>query len=187
MGNKRMTREKTKKEIEDLREKVRYHDYRYYVLNEPEISDAKYDKIMCRLEQLEEQFPGLLTPDSPTQRVGAAPREEFSTVRHSIAMLSLANASEEIEVYDFDGRVRRALNGDGYTYMAEPKIDGLAVEIVYESGTLQVGATRGDGEVGENVTKNLKTIRSLPLRLREEELPAPQLIEIRGEVYMAKD
>ena len=187
MGNKRMTREKTKKEIEDLREKVRCHDYRYYVLNEPEISDAEYDKLMRRLEQLEGQFPGLLTSDSPTQRVGAAPREEFGTVRHSIPMLSLANASEEIEVYDFDGRVRRALNGDGYTYMAEPKIDGLAVEIVYESGTLQVGATRGDGEVGENVTKNLKTIRSLPLRLREEEFPAPQLIEIRGEVYMAKD
>ncbi|RLE13340.1 DNA ligase (NAD(+)) LigA [Candidatus Aerophobetes bacterium] len=182
-----MTKEEAKKEIERLRKEIRHHDYRYYVLNEPEISDAEYDKLMRRLQKLEEMFPDLTTPDSPTQRVGAPPKEEFGTVRHSIPMLSLSNAFEESEVYDFDRRVKKGLNGGKPEYVAEPKIDGLAVEIVYERGMMRVGSTRGDGEVGEDITENLKTIRSIPLRLREDELPAPQLIEVRGEVYMRKD
>ena len=182
-----ITKEEAKKEIERLRKEIRHHDYRYYVLNEPEISDAEYDKLMRRLQKLEEMFPDLTTPDSPTQRVGAPPKEEFGTVRHSIPMLSLSNAFEESEVYDFDRRVKKGLNGGKPEYVAEPKIDGLAVEIVYERGMMRVGSTRGDGEVGEDVTENLKTIRSIPLRLREDEVPAPQLIEVRGEVYMRKD
>jgi len=182
-----ITKEEAKKEIERLRKEIRHHDYRYYVLNEPEISDAEYDKLMRRLQKLEEMFPDLTTPDSPTQRVGAPPKEEFGTVRHSIPMLSLSNAFEESEVYDFDRRVKKGLNGGKPEYVAEPKIDGLAVEIVYERGMMRVGSTRGDGEVGEDITENLKTIRSIPLRLREDELPAPQLIEVRGEVYMRKD
>ncbi|MCD6574662.1 NAD-dependent DNA ligase LigA [Candidatus Aerophobetes bacterium] len=185
MGN--ISKEEVKKEIEKLRKEIRYHDYRYYVLDEPEISDAEYDKLMRRLQELEKEFPDLVTPDSPTQRVGAPPREEFGTVRHSIPMLSLSNAFEETEVYDFDRRVRKGLNGKKPEYVAEPKIDGLAVEIVYERGLMQVGSTRGDGEVGEDVTENLKTIKSIPLKLRDEEIPPPRLIEVRGEVYMRRD
>lgn len=187
MGGKNIAKEEAKKKIENLREKIRYHDYRYYILNQPEISDAKYDRLMRQLQSLEEKFPDLATADSPTQRVGAPPREEFGTVRHSIPMLSLANAVEENEVYEFDRRVKRGLNGGKPRYVAEPKIDGLAVEIVYEGGIMQVGSTRGDGETGEDVTDNLKTIKSVPLRLREEELAAPKLMEVRGEVYMGKD
>ena len=129
MGN--ISKEEVKKEIEKLRKEIRYHDYRYYVLDEPEISDAEYDKLMRRLQELEKEFPDLVTPDSPTQRVGAPPREEFGTVRHSVPMLSLSNAFEETEVYDFDRRVRKGLNGRKPEYVAEPKIDGLAVEISY--------------------------------------------------------
>ncbi len=182
-----ISKEEAKKEIEKLREEIRYHDYRYYVLNEPVISDAEYDRLMRRLQELEEKFPDLVTPDSPTQRVGAPPREEFGTVTHSIPMLSLANAFEEGEVYDFDRRVRKGLDGGEPRYVAEPKIDGLAVEIVYERGVIKVGSTRGDGTIGEDVTDNLKTIKSVPLRLREEEFPAPELLEVRGEVYMSKE
>jgi len=185
MGN--ISKEEVKKEIEKLRKEIRYHDYRYYVLDEPEISDAEYDKLMRRLQELEKEFPDLVTPDSPTQRVGAPPREEFGTVRHSVPMLSLSNAFEETEVYDFDRRVRKGLSGRKPEYVAEPKIDGLAVEIVYERGLMQVGSTRGDGEVGEDVTENLKTIKSIPLKLRDEEIPPPRLIEVRGEVYMRRD
>ena len=186
-SDEKITREEVKREIERLREEIRYHDYRYYVLNEPEISDAEYDRLMRRLQELEEMFPDLVTPDSPTQRVGAPPKEEFGTVRHFIPMLSLANAFEENEVYDFDRRVKKGLDGGKPEYVAEPKIDGLAVEIVYERGVMKVGSTRGDGQVGEDVTENLKTIRSIPLRLRDEEVPPPDLIEVRGEVYMRKD
>ncbi|MCD6406536.1 NAD-dependent DNA ligase LigA, partial [Candidatus Aerophobetes bacterium] len=186
-SDEKITREEAKRKIERLREEIRYHDYRYYVLNEPEISDAEYDRLMRRLQELEEMFPDLVTPDSPTQRVGAPPKEEFGTVRHFIPMLSLANAFEENEVYDFDRRVKKGLDGGKPEYVAEPKIDGLAVEIVYERGVMKVGSTRGDGQVGEDVTENLKTIRSIPLRLRDEEVPPPDLIEVRGEVYMRKD
>jgi len=187
MKERDITKQEAKKEIEKLRKEIHYHDYRYYVLNEPVISDAEYDKLMRRLQELEEKFPDLVTPDSPTQRVGAPPREEFGTVRHAIPMLSLSNAFEENEVYEFDRRVKKGLNGGRPEYVAEPKIDGLAIEIVYEKGVMIVGSTRGDGEVGEDVTENIKTIRSIPLRLREEEIKAPDLIEVRGEVYMSKE
>jgi len=182
-----MARKEAKKEIEKLREEIRYHDYRYYVLNEPVISDAEYDRLMRRLQELEEKFPDLVTVDSPTQRIGAPPREEFGTVKHSIPMLSLANAFEENEVYEFDRRVKRGLDGGKPEYVAEPKIDGLAVEIVYENGIMRVGSTRGDGITGEDVTDNLKTIKFIPLRIIEEDILAPKLIEVRGEVYMGKE
>jgi len=186
MENKDISREEAKKKINQLRKEIRYHDYRYYVLDEPEISDAEYDRLMRELEKLEERFPDLVTPDSPTQRVGAPPKEEFGTVKHSIPMLSLSNAFEENEVYDFDRRVRKGLDGGRPEYVAEPKIDGLAVEIVYEKGVIRVGSTRGDGETGEDITENLKTIRAIPLKLREEDISAPDLLEVRGEVYMSK-
>lgn len=182
-----MKKEKAREEIERLRDQIRYHDYRYYILNEPEISDAEYDRMMRRLQKLEEEFPDLVTPHSPTQRVGVSPREEFGTVTHSIPMLSLANAIREDEVYEFHRRITRGLDGGEPHYVAEPKIDGLAVEIVYEKGMMKVGSTRGDGVTGEDVTHNLKTIKSIPLRLREEEFSSPELIEVRGEVYMGKN
>ncbi len=182
-----ISREEAAHKIKKLREEIRYHDYRYYVLNQPVISDAEYDRLMRELQKLEEKFPELVTPDSPTQRVGAPPKEEFGTVKHFIPMLSLANAFEESEVYDFDRRVRKGLNGARPEYVAEPKIDGLAVEIVYQKGIMQVGSTRGDGETGEDVTENLKTIKAVPLRLREDEIGVPDLLEVRGEVYMRKE
>lgn len=186
MAKKNISKKEAKKRIEKLREQIHYHNYCYYVLNQPKISDAEYDRLMRELQKLEEKFPDLISPDSPTQRVGAPPKKEFGTVKHSIPMLSLSNAFEESEVYDFDRRVKKGLNGGKPEYVAEPKIDGLAVEIVYEKGLMQIGSTRGDGETGEDVTENLKTIRAVPLRLREEDVRAPLLLEVRGEVYMSK-
>ncbi len=174
-------KEEIKKRIEELRELIHYHNYRYYVLNEPEISDAEYDRLFRELEELESKYPEFITPDSPTQRVGAKPLEEFGTYEHSIPMLSLNSVTEEHEVWEFDERVRRALGEEEIEYVLEPKIDGLAMELVYRDGVLVVGSTRGDGRVGEDVTQNLKTIRSIPLRLMKERLP---LLEVRGEVYM---
>ncbi len=168
-----------------LREAIEYHNYRYYVLDDPEISDAEYDRMMRELEKLEAEFPELRDANSPTQRVGAPPLEEFETVTHTIPMLSLANGQNEIEVREFDQRVRRFLGTDGdIAYVAEPKLDGLAVELVYERGNLVVGSTRGDGVNGENITQNLRTIRSIPLSLVGKEVPVPERLEVRGEVYM---
>jgi len=168
-----------------LREAIEYHNYRYYVLDDPEISDAEYDRMMRELETLEAEFPELRDANSPTQRVGAPPLEEFETVTHTIPMLSLANGQNEIEVREFDQRVRRFLGTDGdIAYVAEPKLDGLAVELVYERGNLVVGSTRGDGVNGENITQNLRTIRSIPLSLVGKEVPVPERLEVRGEVYM---
>jgi len=168
-----------------LREAIEYHNYRYYGLDEPEISDAEYDRMMRELEKLEAEFPELRDANSPTQRVGAPPLEEFETVTHTIPMLSLANGQNEIEVSEFDQRVRRFLGTDGdIAYVAEPKLDGLAVELVYERGNLVVGSTRGDGVNGENITQNLRTIRSIPLSLMGKEVPVPERLEVRGEVYM---
>ena len=182
--------EKIIKEIEELREKIRYHNYRYYVLNEPEISDAEYDRLFRRLVELEQKYPELITPDSPTQRVGAEPQKEFKQVRHRQPMLSLDDCFGEEELREFDARIRRFL-GDvkQIEYTAEPKIDGLAVELVYEKGRLTVASTRGDGYVGEDVTANIKTIMSVPLVLRQKKggLPVPELLEVRGEVYMEKE
>ena len=180
------SRRQAAKEIDNLREQINYHNYRYYVLDSPEISDQEYDRLMKRLDDLERAFPDLVTPDSPTQKVGAPPREGFGTVRHTVPMLSLQNAFEKEEVLEFDGRVKRLLGKEKIEYVAEPKFDGLAVEIVYRDGLFAQGSTRGDGYTGEDVTENLKTVRSLPLRLMKTDGSAPSLIEVRGEVYMAK-
>jgi DNA ligase (NAD+) len=174
-----------KKRIEKLREEIQYHNYRYYVLDQPEISDAQYDRLMKELEKIEEEHPELRTPNSPTQRVGAPPLNEFEIVRHSIPMLSLANAFEESEARDFDKRVKKFLGSSSdLTYVAEPKLDGLAVELVYERGQFVVGSTRGDGVNGENITQNLRTIKTIPLQLIRKEVPVPERLEVRGEVIM---
>ncbi len=175
------------KRIEELRKEINYHNYRYYVLDAPVISDEEYDALMRELKRLEEQYPETITPDSPTQRVGAPPAEGFLPVEHSIPMLSLDDAFSEQEVRDFDERIKRQLNITGeIEYTVEPKMDGLAVELVYENGIFTKGSTRGDGYVGEDVTPNLRTIKSIPLRLVEQQLPIPELLEARGEVFMNK-
>ncbi len=180
-----MVSEVIKKRVERLREEIEYHNYRYYVLDQPEISDAQYDRLMKELEKLEEQYPELRSPNSPTQRVGAPPLEEFEIVRHTIPMLSLANAFDESEARDFDKRVKKFLGQSGdINYVAEPKLDGLAVELIYERGFLTVGSTRGDGINGENITQNLRTIKTIPLQLIRREIPIPERLEVRGEVIM---
>ncbi len=177
---------KPSERIRELRDQINYHNYRYYVLDNPEISDAEYDRLFRELEELERQHPELVTPDSPTQRVGAAPAEEFGTVRHAIPMLSLENAMDEPEMEEkFFRRLREAFGGE-VELAAEPKLDGLAVELVYEHGLLITGSTRGDGETGEDVTANIRTIRSVPVRLLEHQHKAPPLLEVRGEVYMPR-
>ncbi len=179
--------EAVKKRIEELREEIRKHDYHYYVLNQPLISDAEYDRLFRELQELEEKYPQFVTPDSPTQRVGAPPAEEFRPVRHAIPMLSLQNCFSEEEFLEWDRRVRRLLGGERPVYICEPKLDGLSVELVYENGVFTVGSTRGDGYVGEDVTRNLRTIRQIPLRLLPLNGEVPRLLEVRGEVYMEKE
>ncbi len=183
-----MTREEAQKEIEKLRKDIHYHNYRYYVLDDPVISDAEYDRLFRRLQELEEQFPDLITPDSPTQRVGAEPLEAFETVQHTVPMLSLDNAFTEEEVREFDARLHRLLQMDApFEYTVEPKIDGVAVELVYQDGRFVLGSTRGDGVTGENITANLKTLPQIPLQLLDETLPIPSRLEVRGEVYYPLD
>jgi DNA ligase (NAD+) len=180
-----MTREEAQRRIEELRAEITKHDYHYYVLDAPLISDAEYDRLFRELQSLEAEFPELLTPDSPTQRVGAPPLDSFPAVRHAIPMLSLANAMDEGEIREFDARIRRMLGrAEPLEYVGEPKMDGLAVELVYEGGRLVVGSTRGDGDTGEEVTNNLRTIPAVPLRLRPTAEGVPELLEVRGEVYM---
>ncbi|MEP7312288.1 MAG: NAD-dependent DNA ligase LigA [Pseudomonadota bacterium] len=165
-----------------LRELLERHSYRYHVLDDPEVSDAEYDALLRELQALERENPELITPDSPTQRVGAAPSAAFATVRHAAPMLSLDNAFTAPDVIDFDRRVRERLGGvDSVEYMAEPKLDGLAVSLVYRDGRLERAATRGDGENGEDITANIRTLRSVPLRLRGK---PPGMLEVRGEVFM---
>jgi DNA ligase (NAD+) len=179
-----MTKSQAAKRIAELRQRIDYHNYRYYVLDDPEISDAEYDRLLRELLELENQFPELITPDSPTQRVGAAPLEEFNTVTHTIPMVSLDNAFGYDELREFDGRVKRGLgSGQEVEYVVEPKIDGVAVELVYENGVFVQGSTRGDGYVGEEITQNLRTIKSVPLRLLSAGAKIPQRVEVRGEVY----
>ena len=179
--------ERAKKRVEELRELIRKYDYYYYVLNRPLVSDAEYDALFRELQELEEKYPELVTPDSPTQRVGAPPAEEFRQVRHAIPMLSLQNCFTEEEFREWDRRVKRMLGTEDVVYVCEPKLDGLGVELVYEDGVFTVGSTRGDGYVGEDVTNNLKTIKQVPLRLLSDEIPVPKLLEVRGEVYMEKE
>ena len=168
-----------------LRRELEHHGHRYYVLDDPEISDAEYDALLNELRDIETAYPELLTPDSPTQRVGGKPLERFAPVAHLQPMLSLANARNEEELRAWDTRLRNLmakleLNSDGLRYVTEPKIDGLAISLVYENGVLVRGATRGDGEIGEDVTQNLRTVKAIPLRVDD----APPLLEVRGEVYL---
>jgi DNA ligase (NAD+) len=169
--------------INDLREQLAYHNHRYYTLDDPELSDASYDKLMRELQDLEAKNPSLVTPDSPTQRVGGAPLSKFEKVTHRQQMLSLSNVFDDNEISEFDERVRKLLNVPQVTYCCEPKMDGLAIELVYEGGKFVQGSTRGDGTIGEDVTSNLRTLRNLPLTLKGE---APRLIEVRGEVFIRK-
>ena len=178
-----------KKEVELLREKLRYHEYRYYVLDEPEISDAAYDKLMQRLQGLEAAHLELVTPDSPTVRVGGAPRDGFQKVQHARAMLSLDNAFSYDALRDFDRRVREGIGSEKIEYIAEHKFDGLSISLQYSGGKLVRGVTRGDGSTGEDVTPNVKTIRSIPLQvdasvLKKVKLPTD--FEVRGEVLMTR-
>ncbi|MFQ5676581.1 MAG: NAD-dependent DNA ligase LigA, partial [bacterium] len=178
------TLDSAQKRISELRDQLNYHSYRYYILDDPEISDTVYDRLYRELQSLEEKFPGLVTPDSPTQRVGAPPLEEFTSVAHAVPMLSLDNAFDNDELREFDERLKRLLKSStDIEYVVEPKIDGVAVELVYENGMFVLGSTRGDGLVGEDITLNLKTIKSIPIRLLTEKVPAPARLDVRGEVY----
>jgi DNA ligase (NAD+) len=177
------------KEIDRLRTEIRYHEHRYYVLNDPEISDYEFDQRMQRLQELERQHPELVTPDSPTQRVGGQPAEEFPKVRHSTQMLSLDNTYAVEELRDFDRRVRELSGRANVEYVAELKLDGLSMALTYENGVLTHGVTRGDGITGEDVTANVKTIRSVPLRIDPKKLAliaSPPRFEVRGEVIMGR-
>ncbi|MDD3925569.1 MAG: NAD-dependent DNA ligase LigA, partial [bacterium] len=172
--------------IQELRRQIRQHDYNYYVLDSPQISDAQYDRLLRELEEMEREHPELVTPDSPTQRVGGQPQPAFGTVEHRLPMLSLGNAFSLEEISAFDQRVHRFLGLEAeevLDYVCELKIDGLAMSLTYRQGSLSVGATRGDGQRGEDVTLNVKTIRSVPLHLLDGDIPV--LVEVRGEVYMS--
>lgn len=184
-----MEKSEAAEEIARLRDAIHYHNYRYYVLDDPEISDAEYDTLFRRLKTLEAAFPDLVTPDSPTQRVGATPIDAFRTVRRSLPMLSLENAFSPKEVEEFVERLHRLLGKDQeLEYVVEPKMDGVAVELIYEAGRLSLGTTRGDGVQGEDVTQNLKTIRTVPLRLLSRgNLTLPTRLSVRGEVIIRKE
>ena len=176
----------SKKEIEKLRNVINEHNYRYYVLDDPIISDKEYDQLFRTLQSLEIKYPNSFDSQSPTQRVGAKPISGFNTIEHRIPMLSLANAMNHDELKAFHNRIKKTLKKDSIIYAAEPKLDGLGVELVYEDGKLSHGSTRGDGFQGEDVTHNLRTIRSIPLTLRNHKLPFPKILEVRGEVFMSK-
>jgi len=171
--------------IAELREQIRGHDHRYYVEAQPEISDAEYDSLVRELRELEARYPGLITADSPTQRVAGQPSGAFAPVEHRVAMLSLDNATTQDQLREFEARLRRALPGAEFDYVGEPKIDGLGVALLYQEGRLVRGATRGDGRVGEDITRNLLTIRSIPRALRGP-LARGRELEVRGEVFMPR-
>jgi DNA ligase (NAD+) len=177
-----------RRRIQELRRDIELHNYYYYTLDTPTIPDAEYDKLFRELQELEQRHPELVTPDSPTQRIGAAALKQFSQIQHRTPMLSLGNAFDAAEVEAFDRRVRQILSVDKAEYAVEPKFDGLAISLCYENGVLTTGATRGDGYVGEDVTRNLRTIRSIPLQLKADShhTPRPGFIEVRGEVLMLK-
>jgi DNA ligase (NAD+) len=177
------------KEIERLRQKIRYHEYCYYILDDPEITDAEFDRLVNKLKALEAAHPQLITPDSPTQRVGGAPREGFQSVRHTSQMLSLDNAFSFEELRDFDRRVREGIGRDTVDYVCEHKFDGLSISLQYEQGVLVRGVTRGDGSTGEDVSPNVKTIRSIPLSVDLNVLKkhrVPRDFEVRGEIIMTR-
>jgi DNA ligase (NAD+) len=175
------------KEILDLRQKIEKHNYQYYVLDDPLISDVEYDRLFRRLTELEKEYPEFASPDSPTQKVGAPPLEKFATILHSFPMLSLNNAGDREEMEEFEARIQRFLKTSGpIEYEVEPKIDGVAVELVYVGGRFTVGSTRGDGIDGEDITLNLKTIRSVPLTLHPTKRGIPERLELRGEVFLPR-
>jgi DNA ligase (NAD+) len=179
-----MSIEKIKNEIEKLRQEIRWADYRYYVLSEPEISDKEYDDLVKKLQKLEKQYPQFITFDSPTQRVSGAVTEGFLTVKHRVKMLSLDNSYSIDELKTWEDKIKRMLKQKvSLDYMVEPKIDGVSCSLTYEKGIFTIGATRGDGQTGEDATTNIRTIKSVPLRLQGD---YPQLIEVRGEIYIEK-
>ena len=186
-----MQRADAAQRLAELREQIHHHDYLYYVEARPEITDAEYDRLMRDLVDLETKFPELVTPDSPTQRVAGTPTDVFKPVEHQVAMLSLDNTTTADQLRDFQARLKRALPGNAFAYVCEPKIDGLGVALLYERGRFVRGATRGDGRMGEEITANLKTIKSLPVHLRASRGPGPALaaldtVEVRGEVFMPR-
>ncbi|HEY9093845.1 MAG TPA: hypothetical protein VIN62_03330, partial [Candidatus Cryosericum sp.] len=173
--------------IQQLKADIERYTYEYYVLDSPSVSDAVFDSLMQELRNLEAEFPDLVTPDSPTQRVGGAPLAGFKTVRHRVPMLSLSNMFTKEDIAAFDSRVRRALGRtEPVEYLTEVKMDGLAVSLRYEDGLFVQGSTRGDGETGEDVTANIRTVRSIPMNLRSFGPRVPRLVEIRGEMVMFK-
>src|SRR5262245_24822097 len=177
-------RDSVEQEILELRQQIVQHNRQYFVLDSPLISDAEYDRLFRRLVELEKEHPEWAAPDSPTQKVGAPPLEKFATVQHTVPMLSLNNATDEEELREFEARIQRFLkHSEAIEYAVEPKIDGLAVELVYLNGKFAVGSTRGDGINGEDITLNLKTIRSIPLTLHADGQPIPSRLEVRGEVF----
>jgi DNA ligase (NAD+) len=172
------------RQIQLLRSEINQHNIHYYVQDNPVVSDSEYDELMRKLEKLENENPTLIAPDSPTQRIGASPLSEFQSLDHRLPMLSLANAMNKDELKEFDAQVKKGLGLEAdIEYAAEPKLDGLAVELVYENGMFTHGSTRGDGTTGENITQNLKTIRAIPLSLIEN-VPVPRILEVRGEVFI---
>jgi DNA ligase (NAD+) len=178
-----MTKQEARRRIEELRKEINYHNYRYYVLNDPVISDYEYDQLLKELTELEKQFPEFITPDSPTQRVGGEPLKEFKPVTHSPPMLSLDNTYSYEELEEFDKRIRKAVSD--IHYLVELKVDGVAVSLKYKDGSFIQGATRGDGTTGDNITQNLKTIKTIPLKLMTDD-PRLLNLEVRGEVYLTK-
>lgn len=179
-----MSDKKIQQRLNTLRNEINSHNYLYYVLDNPEIPDSEYDRLMNELTDLEHQHPELITSDSPTQRVGATPLDSFSEVQHEVPMLSLGNAFTDQDMEDFDRRIREGVESENIEYAAEPKLDGLAISLLYEKGILIRGATRGDGRTGEDVTLNIRTIDAIPLKLRGKDFPP--VIEVRGEVVMPK-
>jgi DNA ligase (NAD+) len=182
-----MPKDSIRKEIEALREDIRKHDDLYYVLNRPVISDQEYDKLYRRLKELEGEHPEFISPDSPTQRVGGNPADGFAVVKHIVPMMSMDNTYSAEELKEFDGRVRKNLKGEKYEYAVELKFDGVSISLLYENGRWVRGATRGDGTEGDDVSNNLKTIRSIPLTFGKNVKKVPARCELRGEVYMTKD
>ncbi len=178
-----MVKQGVKKRIEQLREQINHHNYRYYVLDSPEVSDAEYDELMAELRRLEEEHPELITPESPTQRVGAAPVEAFGVVEHRVPLLSLANVFSDEELLAWHKRTSNLVPVRDMDFVCELKLDGLAVALTYTDGRLTTGATRGDGYRGEDITQNLRTIRSIPLSVPKD---APKRFEVRGEIYLSK-
>jgi DNA ligase (NAD+) len=173
-----------RQEIEKLRRRIEYHNHKYYVEAAPEISDREFDRLLQRLGELEKEHPELVTSDSPTQRVGGQPIAGFRHVRHRVAMLSIDNTYKDADLREFDRRVRRWLKGEEPAYVVEHKIDGVSVTVLHERGHLALGATRGDGVTGDDITHNLRTVRDIPLRLSSDHQRAPEALEVRGEVYM---